>query len=117
MHNQNLKLVNDRIPDTLPFNRRVCPRHAMSGQVTAVGSMPEAGPAIKKICSLRLLNMSDSGLGVLTDEVLPVNSTITVFFPPHGPERGFDVKGRVVRCHRRDDGHEIGISFDDRAAA
>jgi hypothetical protein len=117
MQSQSLKLVNDRDPDALPFNRRACPRHSMSGHVTALRSMTDASAVIKKICSLQLLNMSDTGLGALSVEALDLDSRVTVLFPPHGPERGFDAVGRVVRCVRRDSGHEIGICFEERAAA
>jgi len=117
MADQILKLVNVADPDTLPFNRRSSTRHAISGQVTAVRDLADAGAAIKKICSLQLINISDTGIGALALESLELDSNIMVMFPPHGPERGFDAVGRVVRCVRRDSGHEIGISFSERAAA
>jgi hypothetical protein len=104
-------------PDSYMLEHRVAPRHRVSGRVTCV--QYEAGPdgAQHRIASLQLLNMSNAGVGALAQEPMALNSSVAVFFPPHGPERGFDLFGRVVRCIHRDNGHEIGIRLEARAAA
>ncbi len=118
MSDANLKLVDPtREPaDVLPFERRRENRRALGGQVTALRTATTRGDN-NRICSLKMLNMSDSGLGAIVSEPIEIGSSIAVFFPPHGPERGFDLFGHVVRCQHAAEGCEIGIRFDVRAAA
>lgn len=101
------------ISDTLYFERRRHPRHRASGQVTAVIREPgdDDGPA--KMLTLDLIDQSESGLGAATTQPIPVGSRITVFFPPHGPEPGFDLVGEVVRCRSNDDRHTIGVLLSE----
>jgi hypothetical protein len=108
-HALKLSDASATISDTLYFERRRHPRRRASGQVTAVVREPgvEDGPA--KMLSLDLIDQSDSGLGVATTQPVAVGSKITVFFPPHGPEPGFDLVGEVVRCRSNDDRHVLGI--------
>ena len=112
---QQLKLSESStvISDTLYFERRRHPRHRASGQVTAVVREPgsEDGPA--KMLTLDLVDQSLGGLGVATTEPVAVGSKITVFFPPHGPEPGFDLIGQVVRCHSNNDWHTLGILLSE----
>jgi hypothetical protein len=118
MSDTSLKLVDaaHEPAEVLPFERRRENRRSQQGQVTALRTASTRGQN-NRICSLKLLNMSDSGLGALVSEPLEVGSSIAVFFPPHGPERGFDLYGHVVRCSTSAEGHEIGVRFDARAAA
>lgn len=113
-----LKLIQPEAEptDVLAFERRIAKRRVTSGRVTAVQTTGLDTQA-NRICSLQLINMSDSGLGTMTQESIEIGTAITVFFPPHGPERGFDLTGEVVRCTQKDYGHEIGICFDARQAA
>lgn len=101
------------ISDTLYFERRRHPRHRASGQVTAVIREPgsEDGPA--KMLTLDLTDQSEGGIGAATTQPIPVGSRITIFFPPHGPEAGFDLVGEVVRCNSNDDRHTIGVLLSE----
>ena len=102
--------------DTLRFERRRAERHALTGRATAVShGVDECTQG--RIRSLQMTNISDSGLGAVCQDAVPPGTPITVFFPPHGPERGFDAVGRVVRCTPRGYGHEIGIRFENKPAA
>jgi len=102
--------------DTLEFERRTSRRHQVGGHVTAVHS-PAADGSASRICTLQLCDISDYGIGALVQEPVTPGTSITVFFPPHGAERGFDLYGHVVRCLRRGAMHEVGISLRTRAAA
>lgn len=114
----SLRLVEPSGSDALMMDRRIQSRHALGGRVTAVRSTDITEPADKRICSLELLNMSSGGLGAVCQESVPIDTRITVFFPPHGPERGFDLNGRVVRCRPNADGrHDLGIRFDEQQQA
>jgi len=108
----------DQPEDILPFERRLSERHHMQGQATAVraGGQPGSG-TLRKISSLDLVNISDTGLGAMCSEPVEVDIPITVFFQAHGPEGGHDAHGQVVRCERTPQGHDIGIRFDTRSAA
>ena len=106
--------VQNQPNDILPFERRQAPRRPVSGQVTTLWQ--DTG-SLRKIASLDLQDISNSGLCALSGEPVEVNSRITVFFQPHGPEGGYDAAGRVVRCQAMAEGYEIGIRFDSQAAA
>lgn len=112
-----LRFVDHRKPDSLTFERRSHPRHVIRGHVTAVRSDPQDGNEQRRICALELLNLSDGGLGALAQEPVAIDAKITVFFPPHGPERGLDLTGRVVRCTQREHGYDVGIRMTMRYAA
>lgn len=112
---QALKLSESStvISDTLYFERRRHPRQRARGQVTAVIREPgqDEGPA--KMLTLDLIDRSLGGLGVRTTQPIPVGSKITVFFPPHGAELGFDLIGEVVRCRSNGDQHTLGILLSE----
>lgn len=103
--------------DTLKFERRQTHRRVISGRVTSL--QQSANPSLQhnKICSLQLLDISDAGLGAIVDNPIEPGSPISIFFPPHGPEQGFDRHGQVVRCVKREHGHQIGVRFTIKSAA
>lgn len=105
--------------NSLRFERRRADRHAVTGRVTSLQYSGPAGPdQHRKIASLQLVNISDTGACVLAQDAVDLNAAMTIFFPPHGPDRGFDAIGHVVRCLKRDDNHhELGIRFDCKPAA
>lgn len=109
--------INDAsavISETLYFERRRHPRRQASGQVSAVVRQPGHKPDDPaKMLTLDLIDLSDGGIGAVSQEPLAVGSRITVFFPPHGAEPGFDLAGEVVRCHAKEDRHRIGIALDE----
>ena len=120
MSSASLQLIDSNRMDVSSFERRRTSRHAVAGRVTAVQLPPATGGHRSRICSLELINMSDSGMGVISSEPITVHSSITIFFPPHGPEHGFDLYGRVVRCMpcvEDRQGHMVGIRFEERQAA
>jgi hypothetical protein len=61
--------------------------------------------------------MSGCGLGAETAVPIEIDSAITVYLPAHGPERGANLCGQVVRCTQRGSTHEIGIRLDAQTAA
>ena len=102
------------ISDTLYFERRRHPRRRATGQVTAVIREPgHAEDAPAKMLTLDLADMSDSGLGLVAQQPIPVGSQIVVFFPPHGADPGFDLSGEIVRCHTNGDRHTIGVALEE----
>ena len=115
-----LRLVDpDQNRDVIPFERRGGQRRKVAGRVTAIQAEPSDGEDMgrTRICSLVLRDMSETGLGATSQEPLAPGAGITVFFPPHGPERGFDLCGRVIRCTQHHAVYEIGIQFPSRIMA
>lgn len=112
---QALKLTDSSITisDSLYFERRQHPRHRTAGQVSAVIREPgnDQGPA--KMLTLDLIDQSAGGLGAKTTEPVMVGSKITIFFPPHGNEPGFDLVGNVVRCRSNANQHTLGILLSE----
>lgn len=104
-------------PDVLPFERRGSRRRSMTGSVTSVQQSPNPALPSNRICSLQLLDISDTGLGAIVTEAIEPGSPIMIYFPPHGPEQGFNRSGYVVCCAREQGAFRIGIRFAIRAAA
>lgn len=102
--------------DTLRFERRLSQRRPLHGKVTGVSSAQ--GEQSHRIVAIELRDISDTGLGLVTAEAVPVGSQLLLLFPGHGAERGFDLMGRIVRCDDRGDGHySVGVELTARIAA
>ncbi len=115
-----LKLIRDERheEDPIPLERRIAHRKSVTGRVTALMTMKVGDAEVRnRICSLELRDMSDTGVGAFSSEPLPRGAKLTVFLPPHGPERGFDLYGTVARCDGHDTGYAIGIRLDRQASA
>ncbi|MEM9021750.1 MAG: PilZ domain-containing protein [Planctomycetota bacterium] len=105
-------------PDTLYFERRATPRRSIGGSVSAIVREPghnDESEGAGRMCALKLRDISDGGIGAVAQESIAVGSRITVFFPPHGAEPGFDRVGSVVRCRSIDNRHDIGVSLESTA--
>lgn len=109
--NHDLKLVDQTQDNPYLLDRRRALRRSTAGRVTAVINSDGPDGPHHRLSSLNLHDMSTTGMGALSQEELPINATVAVLFPPHGPERGFDMFGTIVRCSNKDGRHEIGIRF------
>ena len=110
-----LKLVDlekDR-GDVLPFERRTADRRRVSGRVTAIRTTPANPDARTRICSLELKNLSHTGVAAICQEPIEHDMELTIFFPPHGHERGFDLRGSIVRCEASEYGYLLGIQLEE----
>ncbi len=119
---QHLKLVKppNEPSDVLFMERRTCDRAPLIGQATAIISDDaDKDHPTKKICTVQLANISDTGLGVVTEEPVEIGQHIqmTVCIPPHGPEGGYDISGSVVRCNKTSIGYDIGVRIPTRQRA
>lgn len=108
---QPLRLTTDdsKNSDALFFERRRATRRRTSGRVTAVYQQAADADGPQRLLTLQLNDLSDTGVGATATEPVSVGSRITLFFPPHGNEPGFDLSGTVVRCSSIDDRHRLGI--------
>lgn len=115
---QSLRLVKpESESDSIPFERRTLPRRSVSGQVTALCTRPRDKERPNKICSLKLIDLSDLGLGALSQDRLEVGNRITVFLPPHGAEAGTDLYGEIVRCNETEGMFDVGIRLHSNIMA
>jgi len=118
----HLKLVKppSEPSDVLFLERRSCDRRTMTGQATAIiTDQTDPKEPARKICTVQLANISETGLGVISPEPIPTGRDIhmTVFIQPHGPEQGHELIGTVVRCNRHELGYEVGIKTPSRIRA
>lgn len=98
-------------------DRRQTTRHAISAAVTLLRRPASAESAHQPMCTVHLSDMSEEGVGAHSDMALSIEEPITLVFPPHGPERGIDLRGHVVRCIPDGrGGYELGIAFAAQAA-
>ena len=119
---KHLKLVKPPCDagDVLFMERRSCDRAPMIGRATAIiTDLSDPKAPTKKICSVQLANISESGLGVIVDEPVDTGNHIhmTVYIQPHGPEAGRDLTGTVARCDKHSLGYEVGIRVPSRILA
>ena len=66
----------------------------------------------RHVVSLHVRNVSRGGLGALASDPLEEKESVVVFFPPMGPRKGRDTRGRVVRCVEQGERYAVGIAFD-----
>ena len=97
--------------------RRQSPRYELRLSVTAI-IHDHNDPEHKRICSLNLLNLSDTGLAVLASEQIALGTEISLFLSPHAAEPAICLHGKIVRhASRRSGQYLLGIQFNQRRAA
>jgi len=62
--------------------------------------------------SVALRDISASGISGWSQTELQPGERLALFFPPEGFNRGFDVRGKVVRCDLCTMGYRIAICFE-----
>jgi len=119
MNEPTLRLVTEtHVPDSYKFERRQAPRHSVHTRVTAVAHHGGASAACSgSIGSLELFDQSATGFGGWSDHAIALGSTVSLYFPAHGAEAGYDAYGTVVRCEKHGDRWSIGISLQVGQAA
>ena len=119
MSDSILRLVDDarEVGEPHVFDRRLATRRRLTQHVTALltgGYRTEGdGP---RILPLETLNISDSGIGAVGDFPLPMGAEVRLFFPPHGADPGFELRGWVARCTPREGRYHIGLTFGRQSA-
>jgi hypothetical protein len=67
--------------------------------------------------NLAMRDLSLGGLSAISQTPLDRGERLTVFFPPQGPNRGWDAYGRVLRCEPSGFGYRVAVEFDPLPAA
>lgn len=119
---KHLKLVKppNEPADVLFMERRSRDRAPLIGEATAIiADHTDPKAPTKKICTVQLANISESGLGVIVGEPVETGKHMhmTVFIQPHGPEAGRDMSGCVTRCSEHKLGYEVGIKIPNQSLA
>ena len=103
------------------IDRRIHPRQSLSLRVRGrrLGDVESARR--EPFLNLSVCDVSVGGMRARSQTKLSVGEHVTVFFPPHGNDRGrgWDAFGRVVRVlsGEHDDGCEVAVAFDTPMAA
>lgn len=61
---------------------------------------------------VELRDLSVGGVGGYTNRAVSHGASVMLSFPPEGMSRGFNTRGKVVRCEPSATGYRIGIQFD-----
>ena len=95
-----------------PAERRNFPRkeiHArLQGQRLNSAKVPQPDTHL----SLALRDLSLGGLSAISEFPLPAGQRIAIFFPPQGPNRGWDAYGKILRCDQSSLGYRVAVEFD-----
>ena len=62
-------------------------------------------------CRLRLQDFSLGGLRAESPIPLKVNERLTLRLPPSSSHPALQLTGRVIHCHRHNQGYQVGIEF------
>lgn len=72
---------------------------------------PQSDP--HRLVGLHILNVSQGGVGAVSQDALDHREPLLLLFPPLGPGRGRDTAAKVLRCQRTGDGYAVGIAFEE----
>ncbi len=99
--------------DTDGPNRRIFPRQQAYGHIHGQ-RLDRNVPAARcnPHMALALRDLSIGGVSGWSQTELNAGERLLLFFPPEGLHRGFDVRGRVVRCEMSTLGFRIAIAFE-----
>ena len=99
------------------IERRCHARHRLLGTVS--GMLEGDGVSThRRLVLLDLKDISRGGIGAHMSEPLELGSPIQVLIPSRGFDKPIDLRGKVVRCLRCENGYDIGIeSFTAMTAA
>ena len=92
-----------------PPERRRHPRTRLTMMLHGIRLDPDGGD----VCdTLRMVDISRSGLGALSDTRMPPGQRVIVCLPLHPDGGRRNLYATVVRCHRQEKGYHVGMQFD-----
>jgi hypothetical protein len=101
----------------LGFERRVFERKEVRMRVEARRHDHSIDARRQPHVSFAMRDLSLGGCSALSDMPLSAGERVSLFFPPTGPNRGWDAYGRVVRCNPSATGYRVAVAFDSLPAA
>lgn len=111
----------EQTPDAskpLRFDRRGGQRRPAMGWL-ALLHHPN-GPTLRldRQFNARMIDLSETGMGLRTDRPLNDGDCLTALMQPHGFRPGFDMPARVAWCEADNDGsYRVGVEFLRKDAA
>jgi hypothetical protein len=103
-------------PDTAA-ERRVFPRKEVHARIEGKRLDHSLLAHRQPHVSLALRDLSLGGMSAISQTPMIRGERLSVFFPPQGPQRGWDAYGRVVRCEPSGVGYRVAVEFDPLPAA
>jgi hypothetical protein len=97
--------------------RRVFPRREIHARVDGMRLDHSIQAHRQPQISMAIRDLSVGGLSALSQTPLEAGERMSVFFPPQGPQRGWDAYGRVIRCEPSSLGYRVAVEFDPLPAA
>jgi hypothetical protein len=110
-----------RMPNRMSLDanreRRVFPRKEVQCRVQGKRMDHSVSARREPFLSLSTQDVSLGGVAAFSDRPLDVGERVSLFFPPQGPQRGWDAYGRILRCDASPMGWRVAIEFDPLPAA
>jgi hypothetical protein len=106
-----------RTIDPIGYERRIFERKDVQMRVEARRLDHSLQALRRQQVSFSLRDLSLGGCSATTDIPMEYGEKVTLFFPPTGPNRGWDAYGRVVRCDPSSLGYRVAVEFDPLPAA
>ncbi len=98
-------------------DRRIFPRKDVQFRVQGRRVDHTVSARQNPFLSLSTRDLSVGGLAAVSTQPLDAGERVSVFFPPEGPNRGWDAYGHIIRCEPTAIGWRVAIEFDLRPAA
>lgn len=101
-----------RLADSGP-ERRLFPRQQAHGHIHGQ-RLDRSNAAVRRNphLALALRDLSVGGVSGWSQTELNAGERVLLFFPPEGMNKGFDVRGKVIRCEQSALGFRIAIAFE-----
>ena len=108
-----------KFPVVPPMNyeRRIFERKEVQMRVQAMRLDHSLQALRQPHVSMSVRDLSIGGCSALSDTPIEYGERVTLFFPPTGPNRGWDAYGRVLRCDPSHFGFRVAVEFDPMPAA
>ena len=97
-----------------PPERRRYPRTQLRMMLHGIRLDPDGGDVQN---TLEMVDISRSGIGVISDRWLYKGQKIALTIPSHGQKGRKSIFATVVRCQKVNEGYRVGLEFDPVAVA
>jgi len=97
-----------------PPERRRHPRTQLRLMLHGIRLDPDGGDVQN---TLEMVDISRSGIGVISDRWLYKGQKIALTIPSHGQKGRKSIFATVVRCQKVNEGYRVGLEFDPVAVA
>lgn len=101
-------VISDR--QTSPAERRRHPRTRLEMSIRAIRLDPDRGEDM--IETLRMFDISRSGMGVWTDHEMSAGQRVVLCLPLSARTGQRNLHATVVRCRPSEQGYQVGLEFD-----